>query len=325
MALDPLAQAARVGSLLGADWLAAESGAAVAASDEIEATTGTALTSWSVNGAPALAAIVPLFDVVANAETLERKLAAEERLATLGLRDVVLWTPPHAPLPDDSGDHFVGRVAEAAQQLASGERGEVGFPVKLGVRRTGNDGSYLNVLGGLHPHWARFTNQVFGQYQLDSSEIHRLPEDPAEVTKLVDFIVLVANGVRSVGKSTTVDTDDVWTLQRLSGLSEPAVLAAAPSEPVEEGREVRKALRRGVRAATEAFAQHEAAGRVIVFLGIVRQMEEELAGIALRGMDPDTLEGLDAVCLVADGTARGLLGPRAGGLTGLGTNADPQH
>ncbi len=253
-------------------------------------------------------AAVPLFDAEGDAETQRRRAELTERLHAYGARDVVLWAPPGARLPED-GDAAAARVAEAGREIEAGETGEVAFPVKIGIRKTGAEGSYMSVLGGLSQQWARFTNQVAGQYQLDSSAVHRLPRDAEAVTRMVDFLVLVANGLRSEGAETTVDSEDTWTVQRIVGLEEPIVLAAPPGEAV-DGRAVRRRLRRGLRdASTELDAAGAAGLRVAVLASIVAQMDRELASIALRGIDPAVLAGWDCILLAADGETRALLGP----------------
>ena len=146
-----------------------------------------------------------------------------------------------------------------------------------------------------------------GQYQLDSSAIHRLPEDPQRVTQLVDFLVLVANGLRKEGAATTVNSEDVWTIQRIPELTEPIVLAAAPGAAV-DGRAVRRLMRRGLRGGGSEI-DASAQTRVHVLVGLVAQLETETATIALRGMDAALLGGWEFIGLAADGRLRPLLGP----------------
>jgi hypothetical protein len=69
----------------------------------------------------------------------------------------------------------ITRVEAAAAALEPGGRAEVRFPVMLYLRKSDEEGGYLTARGGLAPHWARFTGRVFGHYQLDSTELHRLP------------------------------------------------------------------------------------------------------------------------------------------------------
>ncbi len=189
------------------------------------------------------------------------------------MEGLLIWLPPRAALPADDVEQVASRVVAAAQALGDGERAEIGFPVKLGLRKVGEEGSYLSVAGGLSPHWARFTGQVVGQFQLDSSAIHRLSENPAEVTKLIDFIVLVANGIRAPGKMVEVDAEDTWVIERLPGLARPTLLVASPEATPDDGAAVRKALRAGTRRAADRVAATSAVLTILAFVGIYRSME----------------------------------------------------
>ncbi len=301
--MDPRQQLTWIGARLAAEHLSSSHGIESSYDPPAPAAGHTAL---RVNGLTGAAAVSPLYPLEADGDTLRRKAQLEERLHAYGARDLVLWTPPGARLPDDA-DAAAGRAAEAAAALPEGGRGEVAFTVQVGIRKTGADGSYMSVLGGLSQHWARFTNQVMGQYQLDSSAIHRLPEDPQRVTQLVDFLVLVANGLRKEGAATTVNSEDVWTIQRIPELTEPIVLAAAPDAAV-DGRAVRRLMRRGLRGGGSEI-DASAQTRVHVLVGLVAQLETETATIALRGMDAALLGGWEFIGLAADGRLRPLLGP----------------
>lgn len=265
-------------------------------------------------------AVIPVYDPNADPMTLQRTAAWEERLVEVGVPPCVVWVPPLAEVPDDAGDQRIGVIAEAIAGLGESERGEVSFPVVLRVARDGDEGSYLNALGGLSQHWARFTNQVIGQYRLDATAIHRLPDDPEETTKLVDLIVLIANGVRVVGKSADIPAEDTWVVQRVPGLDGPLVLAASPQLQPSEGRAVRKAVRAGMRGVQEAFSTRSAARpggtpeplKAVVFVGMFRSIEEENVALALKGMDPMTFGSMDLACVVADGRVKRLYGPRPG-------------
>ncbi len=264
-------------------------------------------TSMSANGVEGSLAVCPLFDVDAlrgDGETLARKAALEERLHAYGARDVALWAPPGAALPSDA-DHAAGLVAEAAQDVGAGERGEVTFSVDVAIRKTGGEGSYMSVLGGLSQQWARFTNQVMGEYQLDSSQIHRLPEDEDKITQMVDFFVLVANGIRSEGTTTTVKGEDTWRLQRLAGLEEPIVVCAPPTS-VTDGRAVRRLLRRTLREAESAVGG-QSGFRVAALLTLAASPERELVTTALRGIDPLLLSSWTYMPLLVDGQSKSVL------------------
>ena len=266
-------------------------------------------TTFQANGVRGSIAACPLFDLSAlqaDGPTLARKVELEERLHAYGARDIVLWIPPGASLPDDP-DHAAGLVADAARELEVGERGEVTFKVDVVLRKTGGDGSYMSVLGGLSQHWARFTNQVMGEYQLDSSNIHRLPEDEQKITQMVDFLVLVANGIRKDGVATTVKGEDTWRIQRLQGVEDPIVICAPPTSVV-DGRTVRRLMRRSLREAEQALGDAQGF-RIASLITLANSLDRELVTTAMRGIDPLLLAGWDYMPLLVDGQTRTLLDP----------------
>ena len=267
------------------------------------------VTSFRANEAEGVIAACPLFDLSAlqgDGATLTRKVELEERLHAYGARDVVLWIPPGALLPEDS-DHAAGLIADAARALEIGDKGEATFKVDVAVRKTGSDGSYMSVLGGLSQHWARFTNQVMGEYQLDASNIHRLPEDERKITQMIDFLVLVANGIRKDGVATTVAGEDTWRIQRLAGVEQPIVICAPPSSLV-DGRVVRRLMRRSLREAEDAIGA--ASGfRIASMITLANSLDRELVTTALRGIDPLLLAGWDYMPLLVDGQSKSLLEP----------------
>ena len=272
---------------------------------------GSLATAFSANGSSGVMAVCPLFDLGAlqsDGQTLARKVGLEERLHAYGGRDVVLWVPPGAPLPDDA-DHAAGQVADAARELEVGDRGEVTFKVDVAVRKTGSDGSYMSVLGGLSQQWARFTNQVMGEYQLDASNIHRLPEDEQKVTQMVDFLVLVANGIRKEGVATMVKGEDTWRIQRLAGIEEPIVVCGLPTSVV-DGRMVRRLMRRSLREADEATNGTDGF-RIASMVTLANSLDRELVTTALRGIDPLLLADWDYMPPLVDGQIRTLLEPSA--------------
>ena len=274
------------------------------------------LARLTVGGRALCLAVVPLFEDAAEGEPGRRRVDLEHQLSAAGAGAVTLWVPPDATIPDEEHEAACERVAAAVAELAPDARGEVTFPVELELRKNSDEGKYMSVVGGLSPHWARFTDRVFGFYQLDSSAIHRLPEDPDKVTQLIDFTVLVANGIRKAGGRAAVKAEDAWTVQRLDGLGEPVVVAAAGGGAA-DGTAVRRTLRAGLAAAHAAIEAQPAAereGRAVAFVGMYRSMEEESASAALRSVDPSLFAGLDFACLLADGQLKLLLGPRPGSI-----------
>lgn len=309
---DPITQAVQVAVELVADWAERERGLRTEITP-VEPVERELPVAFLTAGDQRIAvAVAPLYDVEADADTQRRKAAAEERLAAIGAGPVAVWVPPSAPIPMDDANAFVARIAEATAERPPDERVEVAFPVTLDLRKNDDKGSYLSVFGGLSPHWARFTNQVRGYYQLDSSAIHRLPDDPEKVTQLIDFIVLVANGLRAPGQTAEVKAEDTWVAQRLRSLSAPCLLAAAPASVPDDGANVRRALRAGVQRAAQQLAAFPADSKVLVLVGIYNSLRDENASVALRGMDPTAFAPFDFACLVADGGVKPLLGPRPG-------------
>ncbi len=270
---------------------------------------GSLSTAFRANDAAGTLAVCPLFDLAAlqaDGATLARKVDLEERLHAYGARDVALWVPPGAALPEDA-DHTAGLIADAARELEVGDKGEVTFKVDVAVRKTGGEGSYMSVLGGLSQQWARFTNQVMGEYQLDSSNIYRLPEDEGKITQMVDFLVLVANGIRKEGVATMVAGEDTWRIQRLDGVEEPIVICAPPASVV-DGRAVRRLMRRSLREA-EAAIGGASGFRIASMITLANSLDRELVSTALRGLDPLLLAGWDYMPLLVDGQVRTLLEP----------------
>ena len=305
-AMDPQRQLTLLAASMTRDALLANGASAV--SFEPPATSALT-TTFRANGADGAIAACPLFDLSAlqsDGPTLARKVELEERLHAYGARDVALWVPPGAAMPDDS-DHAAGLIADAARELAVGETGEATFKVDVAVRKTGSEGSYMSVLGGLSQQWARFTNQVMGEYQLDASNIHRLPEDEQKVTQMVDFLVLVANGIRNEGVATTVKGEDTWRIQRLAGLEEPIVVCA-PTTSVVDGRMVRRLMRRSLRDADEATSGTDGF-RIAAMVTLANSLDRELVSTALRGIDPLLLADWDYMPLLVDGQIRTLLEP----------------
>ena len=304
--MDPLQQMTLVAAAMTRDTLIGEGASDVS----FEPTSsGASHTTFSANGATGTLAVGPLFDLSAlqgDGETLSRKVGFEERLHAYGARDVVVWVPPGASIPSDA-DQAAGQVADAARELELGQKGEVAFKVEIAIRRTGSEGSYMSVLGGLSQQWARFTNQVMGEYQLDASSIFRLPEDERQITQMVDFLVLVANGIRNDGTTQTVKGDDTWRIQRLAGVEEPIVLCSPPTSAI-DGRAVRRLMRRSLREAEEAIGG-VGGFRIAAMLTLANSLDRELVTTALRGIDPLLLAGWDYMPLLVDGQTKSLLEP----------------
>ncbi len=158
---------------------------------------------------------------------------------------VALWCPAGADLPSEEPDvsEFGAIVRQSALKLGPHERSYVQLPAKLFLRKNSESGNVISVTGGLNPHWARFTDRVRGQYDLDSTQLHRLPESAEHLEALLNAVVEKTQTL-DVGQYATIDTIDAWTVQRLSGDSGVTIVGLPSPVAVEGGIAVRRNLRR---------------------------------------------------------------------------------
>lgn len=236
------------------------------------------------------------------------RAALEERLSGSVEGGYLLWVPPGAELStrEPLRSDLIMRVEERARTLAPGGHGEVRFPVALTLRKSDDEGTYMTVRGGLAPLWARFTGRVFGHYQLDSSELHRLPTGDGYATTLIDRIALEANGL-SLGHALQIETEDAWTIQRLRGGDGFAIIGEPPEADLSSGASLRKHLRRTMQSLRPALIADPADLRIVGFVGPYATFEDQPVGTALLGMDPSLYGGIDMMLLAADGRVGPLL------------------
>ena len=121
---------------------------------------------------------------------------------------IALWVPAGADLPADEPavSEFAAAVREAAVKLGPHERSYVPLPATLLLRKSSDSGGVVSVTGGLNPFWARFTERVRGSYDLDSNQLHRLPESEEHLERLLDTVV-EASTTLDVGQ-VAADRDD---------------------------------------------------------------------------------------------------------------------
>jgi hypothetical protein len=214
----------------------------------------------------------------------------------------ILWAPPGADLPqrEPSRSEFITRVEPVAAGLTPGTRAEVRFPVTLYLRKSDDEGGYLTARGGLAPHWSRFTGRVFGHYQLDSTELHRLPEADGYLSTLIDSIALTANALK-LGDTEAIAAEDAWTIQRLREGSGLAIVGEPPDSELSSGSVLRRNLRRAFPTLRAALTADPADLRVLGIVGPYAAFKDQPVGTALLGMDPASYGGLDLVLLAADG------------------------
>jgi hypothetical protein len=253
---------------------------------------------------------IALFDPDADPSWTRRCAGVVAQLRAHSQASTTVWVPPEAELPHGDRTDFIRRIAGAAAGIEPGQRGQVEFPVTLTLKKLSDEASYVHVIGGLAPHWARLTGRTYGQYSLDTSAIHRLPEPEQRVAELLDWVALLGNGMKA-GTSSELTAEDAWTVTRPARGDAFELVGAAPGSDPTNGTSVRKLLRTGLREASTGLATGVTA-RALVLLGVFRTMAEENATIALRSCDPSLYAAFDVVCLVADGQCRALVGPRPG-------------
>ena len=228
----------------------------------------------------------PLLGPPENPGWLAGRAALEQRLAAVLPGEYALWLPAGAELPAGEPllSDFVAQVRTAAAALAPGERSFVPLPVKLYLRKTSDEGGVVSVSGGLNPYWARFTDLVRGTYDLDSRQLHRLPESDEHLETLIETVVERTKQM-TAGQWAEIETIDAWTLQRLpqdvgSAETRITIVGVPPAEAEDAGLAVRRNFRRLLAAACPELRAKEADARALVAIGYYARMEQEGATIA---------------------------------------------
>jgi hypothetical protein len=227
------------------------------------------------------------------------------RLGAHGPGAVLVWLPAGAAPPADepAATVAVRAVQTAIHATAPGESRDALLPIVLGIQKRDEHGAYVSAFGGLAPLWAQFTDRVQGYYQIDSTALHRLPQDEAQVRALIDRLIEASAGM-AIGETRLVDAADHWRVQRLRGGAGCAVVALPPGDETESGAALRRRLRTLLRDAGTRLAAEQPALRVLTLLGHYPTIEDDQVGPALRGQDPALFAGLDLIVLAADGSAK---------------------
>ncbi len=230
-----------------------------------------------------------------------------------------VWVPPKATLPTTEPQISNLRLvlARGLGGLAEGERREVRLPLTLVLAKLSDEGAYVSVTGGLAPEWTAISEGVAGSYHLDSRALHRLSEERAEVDIIISRVRDRA-ALLSTGEVTDVQVNDTWTVSRLPDGAPPGVtvMAAPPAVDPLDGTLVRRMLRRHVQRAVAQGETARQAGRspdfaVLILIGAVQHVQDELATAAIRGMNPAAYGAVDLIAVIADGQLRQVLQPRS--------------
>ena len=244
---------------------------------------------------------------------------ADEEFAELLTADVdgdggyVVWLPPGAELPTEEPARSDLRVllGNGLNGLAAGDRREIRIPVTLQLAKIQADGAYVSVTGGLSSAWTTISEGIDGAFHLDSRPMHRLPEETAELDIIISRVRDRA-ALLNAEEVTDVRVHDYWLVSRLPAGSAPGVVVVGgpPDLDPKDGVPIRRYFRRAVERATELRKSGGSDLSVLVLVGALAHMEDELVTASLKGMNPATYGALDLIVLVADGSVRQVLQPR---------------
>ena len=304
-----LARARSLACHLLADWLAERTGVAVSLAPQGDALDpAVSLARGAVGAEPVAVGLICIAPPIGAGGWYEAKADLEDRLAGHLPPGCVIWAPQGAELPAREPDRsaFILAAEELLGRCVPGGHGEIRLPVTLVLRKSDAEGAYLTARGGLAPAWARFTNRVFGHYQLDSSELHRLPAGEGYLDELIEAIVALANRME-LGERREIAAEDAWVAQRLRGGEGVLIVGEPPASELASGAALRRGLRRSLGTAREALAAEQAAARLIVIVGPYTSIADQPVGAALLGFDPAMTRGLDLIALAAEGRVQPLL------------------
>jgi hypothetical protein len=255
--------------------------------------------------AVALAFIVPM---IGDDPWYRAKEALERRIAARVAGSYLVWVPQGADLPEREprSSELILRLEETLSRFVPGGSGEARFSVPVYLRKSDAEGSYVTARGVLAAWWAQFTNRVSGHFQLDSNELHRLPAGDRNLANLIDQLVEVANGLE-LGQSAEVTTEDAWVAQRLREGQGVALLGEPAGFDLSSGAGLRRSLRRTMQALRGPLLADTASAHVVCLVGPYTSIEQQPVATALLGFDPSLYDGIDLICLAAEGTVRPLL------------------
>jgi hypothetical protein len=226
----------------------------------------------------------------------------------------VVWLPPGATIPSDEPARSDLRLllSNGLTGLEPGDHREVRIPITLKLAKIEDDGAYVSVTGGLSSEWTTMSEGIEGAFHLDSRVLHRLPSEAAELEIIVSRVRDRA-ALLNAEEVTDVNVHDYWLVSRLPDTAPTGVvvIGAPPEVDPRDGAPVRRAFRRQITRAVEQRGSGDCELSVLILVGALAHMEDELVTSALRGMNPATYGALDLIVLVADGSVRQVLQPRS--------------
>ncbi len=225
-----------------------------------------------------------------------------------------LWLPPGAVIPTEEPARSDLRIllSNGLSGLNPGDHREVRIPIILKLAKIETDGAYVSVTGGLSSQWTTISEGIVGAFHLDSRPLHRLPAETAELDIIISRVRDRA-ALLNAEEVTDVKVHDYWLVTRLpdSAPQGVVVIGGPPELDPRDGVPVRRSFRRHVTRAVEQRQSGDCELSVLILVGALAHMEDELVTSALRGMNPAAYGALDLIVLVADGSVRQVLQPRS--------------
>jgi hypothetical protein len=226
----------------------------------------------------------------------------------------VLWLPPGAVIPTEEPARSDLRIllSNGLSGLNPGDHREVRIPIILKLAKIETNGSYVSVTGGLSSQWTTISEGIAGAFHLDSRPLHRLPSEAAELDIIISRVRDRA-ALLNVEEVTDVKVHDYWLVTRLPDSTPQGVVVidGPPELDPHDGVPVRRSFRRHITRAVEQRRLGDCDLSVLILIGALAHMEDELVTSALRGMNPAAYGSLDLIVFVADGSVRQVLQPRS--------------
>ncbi len=226
----------------------------------------------------------------------------------------VLWLPPGATIPTEEPARSDLRLllSNGLGGLEPGDHREVRIPITLKLAKIEDDGAYISVTGGLSSEWTTMSEGIEGAFHLDSRVLHRLPSEEAEL-EIIFSRIRDRAALLNAEEVTDVHVHDYWLVTRLPDTAPNGVVVVGgpPDADPRDGAPVRRSFRRHITRAVEQRGSGDCELSVLILVGALAHMEDELVTSALRGMNPANYGALDLIVLVADGAVRQVLQPRS--------------
>ncbi len=160
--------------------------------------------------------------------------------------------------------------------------------------------------------WAQFTNRVPGSFQLESTELHRLPHSETERDELIEVIVNAA-AQPDIDDGRTLPAIDAWTATPLRESDLGTVIGSSIQPSDTQASLLRRNLRKLLISQRDIQANIKSPSALIVVGSALTADEEKLSWI-LKGMDPSLYTRFSILVVLVDGFIKPIIVPQDGSL-----------